>query len=139
MSTILVVEDEADIGFLMMRKFRKQIKAGTLSFWFTSNGVEALQLLKSTPPDRLPAVALIDINMPLMDGLTFLANLRKLFPLIKAIMVTAYGDMKNIRRAMNLGAFDFLQKPIDFVVLEATIQNALQEAPAPSSETPENE
>jgi DNA-binding NtrC family response regulator len=135
MSNILVVEDEADIGFLMMRKFRKQIKAGTLSFWFTSNGVEALNLLKQTPPERLPAVALIDINMPLMDGLTLLANLRKLFPAIKAIMVTAYGDMKNIRRAMNLGAFDFLQKPIDFAVLEATIQNALQEEPAQPSDT----
>jgi len=137
MSNILVVEDESDIGFLIMRKFRKQIKAGTLSFWFTSNGVEALNLLNQTPTEHLPAVALIDINMPQMDGLTFLANLRELFPFMKAIMVTAYGDMMNIRRAMNLGAFDFLQKPIDFADLEVTIKKALQEATAQQSDKQE--
>jgi adenylate cyclase len=138
MSTILVVEDETDIGFLILQKFRKQVKAGTLSFVFTSNGIEALNLLKHILPEHVPPVALVDINMPLMDGLTLLANLRQRFPSMKAIIVTAYGDRQNIRRAMNLGAFDFLQKPIDFADLEATINRALEEATTQPSATPEN-
>lgn len=133
MNNILVVEDESDIGFLIMRKFRKQIKAEALSFWFTSNGMEALDLLNRTPEMHLPTIALVDINMPQMDGLTFLAHLRELFPFIKAIMVTAYGDMTNIRQAMNLGAFDFLQKPINFDDLDITIKKALEEATARQS------
>lgn len=138
MHNILVVEDEPDIGFLIMQKFRKQIQAGTLSFWFASNGVEALDLLMHTLMNRLPAIALVDINMPRMDGLTFLACLREEFPSIKAIMITAYGDMANIRRAMNLGAFDFLQKPIDFNDLEVTMGNALQDTVARQTAEQEN-
>jgi adenylate cyclase len=137
MSTILVVEDEADIGFLILQKFRKQVKAGTLSFVFTSNGIDALNLLQHTSPEHMPPVALVDIKMPLMDGLTLLANLRQRFPAMKAIIVTAYGDAKHIRRAMDLGAFAFLQKPIDFADLDATITRALEEATTQPSETPE--
>jgi PAS domain S-box-containing protein len=138
MNNILVVEDEPDIGSLIMQKFRKQVQAGILSFWFASNGVEALEMLTHTLMNRLPAIALIDINMPQMDGLTFLTYLRKEFPSIKAIMITAYGDMTNIRRAMNLGAFDFLQKPIDFNDLEVTVKNALQDTLAQHFREQEN-
>jgi PAS domain S-box-containing protein len=138
MHNILVVEDEPDIGFLIMKKFRKHIQAGTLSFWFASNGEEAIDLLTHTLMNRLPAIALVDINMPRMDGLTFLACLREEFPSIKAIMITAYGDMANIRQAMNLGAFDFLQKPIDFNDLEVTMGNALQDIIARQTAEQEN-
>ena len=119
---ILVVDDEIDLQRLLQQRFRKKIRAGDLSFQFAQNGVEALQLLQnSTEIDMV----LTDIRMPEMDGLTLLSNLAELEYPLKAVVVSAYGDMRNIRTAMNRGAFDFLTKPIDFEDLEITIDKTL--------------
>jgi len=124
MSTkILVVEDEPDLEFLISRKFRKRIRARELQFVFAGNGVEALKQLEANPDVY---VVLSDIRMPEMDGLTLLTHLREQYPLLCTIMVSAYGDMKNIRTAMNRGAYDFLTKPIDFNDLEITLDKTIQ-------------
>ncbi len=116
---ILNVDDEFDMEMLIMQRFRKQIREKKFEFVFAHNGLEALEKL-----DEHDDIALIlsDINMPEMDGLTFLGvlNERK-NPSLKAVMVSAYGDMENIRTAMNRGAFDFITKPINFEDLEITI------------------
>ena len=119
---ILVVDDEPAIERLYTQRFRKQISSGEWHFVFARDGVEALQKLRA---DGDIPVALVDINMPNMDGLTFLAELPKLKVITKAVIVSAYGDMKNIRTAMNRGAFDFLCKPIDFQDVEITIRKTL--------------
>ena len=119
---ILVVDDEPAIERLYTQRFRKQIASGEWHFVFARDGIEALQKLRA---DGDIPVALVDINMPNMDGLTFLAELPKLNLVTKAVIVSAYGDMKNIRTAMNRGAFDFLCKPIDFQDVEITIYKTL--------------
>ncbi len=119
---ILVVDDEPDMEFLVRQKFRKQVQEGLFHFVFAENGIEALQKLTAEPDIEM---ILTDINMPEMDGLTFLSKLAEIDKLIKAVIITAYGDMENIRIAMNRGAFDFLTKPIDFNDLEVTIQKTL--------------
>ena len=124
MSTkILVVEDESDLEFLISRKFRKRIRSGELEFVFAGNGVEALKQLKAHPDVY---VILSDIKMPEMDGLTLLTHLKKQYPLLCTIIVSAYGDMKNIRTAMNRGAYDFLTKPINFKDLEITLDKTIR-------------
>ncbi len=123
MIRILVVDDEADLEMLIRQKFRKDIREKKFDFLFASNGKEALEKLKEDPDIDL---ALSDINMPEMDGLTLLSKLGESYPLIKTIMVSAYGDMKNIRTAMNRGAFDFITKPIDFQDLSITMQKTLK-------------
>lgn len=123
MIRILVVDDEADLEMLIRQKFRKDIREKKFDFLFASNGKEALEKLKEEPDIDL---ALSDINMPEMDGLTLLSKLGESYPLIKTIMVSAYGDMKNIRTAMNRGAFDFITKPIDFQDLSITMQKTLR-------------
>lgn len=120
---ILVVDDEADLEVLMRQKFRKQIKEGVYSFAFARSGVEALERLREDPEIEL---VLTDINMPEMDGLTLLARLNELELLLRAVVVSAYGDLANIRTAMNRGAFDFLVKPIDFSDLEITIEKTIR-------------
>jgi PAS domain S-box-containing protein len=120
---ILVVEDETDLEFLITRKFRKRIQTGELQFLFAHNGLEALKQLEEHA-DVL--VVLCDINMPQMDGLTLLTVLNQRHPLLRTVMVTAYGDMKNIRTAMNRGAYDFLTKPIDFNDLEITMNRTIR-------------
>ena len=122
---ILVVDDEADLEVLIRQKFRKQIRENEYDFTFAQNGVEALMKIAVNPEIGL---VLSDINMPEMDGLTLLHRLNELKnPALKAIIVSAYGDMDNIRIAMNRGAFDFLTKPIDFNDLETTIAKTLEQ------------
>jgi class 3 adenylate cyclase len=122
-ATILVVDDEPDLETLILRKFRKQIREGTVVFMFAHDGIEALQSLERNPQIDL---VLSDINMPRMDGLTLLKKLEETQDKKWAIIVSAYGDMKNIRTAMNRGAFDFLTKPIDFTDLELTIDKTVR-------------
>lgn len=121
---ILIVDDEPDLELLIRQKYRHQIRDGKYRFSFAGNGVEALEMLKQENDIDL---ILTDINMPEMDGLTFLSNIRFLEGKYKAVVVSAYGDMDNIRTAMNLGAFDFITKPIDFADLEKTIEKTLVE------------
>ncbi|WP_423925091.1 PP2C family protein-serine/threonine phosphatase [Candidatus Palauibacter sp.] len=122
MAKILVVDDEPDLELLLRQKFRRRIRTGEFSLVFAQNGVEALEQLERHPDVDM---VLSDINMPEMDGLTLLGQLDKLNLDIRAVIVTAYGDMKNIRTAMNRGAFDFVTKPIDFEDLDTTIQKTL--------------
>jgi eukaryotic-like serine/threonine-protein kinase len=121
---ILVIDDEPDVELLMRQRFRKQIRDGLYTFVFASDGEAALEKLRQHPDTH---VVLSDINMPRMDGLTFLARVGEVNPLVKVIMVSAYSNMGNIRVAMNRGAFDFLVKPIDFQDLEATLTKALRQ------------
>lgn len=119
MTKILVVDDEADLEILVKQKFRKQIRENIYEFVFAQNGEEALVKIGEHPD---LSVVLSDINMPVMDGLTLLTRLAELNPVLKAVVVSAYGDMQNIRTAMNRGAFDFVVKPVDFEDLELTIE-----------------
>lgn len=119
---ILVVDDEKDLELLIRQKFRKQIKAGVFHFIFAYNGSEALSIIYEREDID---IVLTDINMPQMDGLTLLSEINKKNPELKVIIISAYGDMENIRSAMNKGAFDFLTKPIDFLDLELTISKTL--------------
>jgi len=120
---ILVVDDEPDLELLIVQRFRRQIRDGQLSFAFASDGVDALaKLADATDIDMV----LCDINMPRMDGLTLLGRLQERDDHLATVIVSAYGDMANIRTAMNRGAFDFLTKPIDFADLETTIAKTLR-------------
>ena len=106
---ILSVDDEADLEILLTQYFRRKIKKGEYEFSFAHNGVEALKMLLEHPDFD---IILSDINMPEMDGLTLLSKINEMRnPALKCIMVSAYGDMDNIRSAMNQGAFDFTTKP----------------------------
>jgi adenylate cyclase len=120
---ILIVDDEPDVEALVVQKFRRQIREGGISFLFAHDGVEALTALKTNGDIDL---VVTDINMPRMDGLTLLQKLQEAEENVSAIVVSAYGDMANIRTAMNRGAFDFVTKPIDFVDLETTITKTLK-------------
>lgn len=124
-SKILVVDDEPQVERLILQLFRRQVRKKEYEFAFARNGKEALSILQDS--DDIEMV-LSDLNMPEMDGLTFLSKLKEVKPDMKAVIVSAYGDMKNIREAMNLGAFDFVTKPIEFDDLTATIQKTLKEA-----------
>lgn len=122
---ILSVDDELDLEVLLTQYFRRQIRKGEYEFTFAHNGLEALQKLLETPDFD---IILSDINMPEMDGLTLLAKVNELKnPAMKCIMVSAYGDMDNIRSAMNKGAFDFATKPIDLDDLSRTIEKAIEQ------------
>ena len=122
---ILSVDDELDLEVLLTQYFRRQIRKGEYEFAFAHNGLEALQKLLETPDFD---IILSDINMPEMDGLTLLAKVNELKnPAMKCIMVSAYGDMDNIRSAMNKGAFDFATKPIDLDDLSRTIEKAIEQ------------
>ncbi|MDI3283736.1 protein kinase [Polyangium sp. 15x6] len=120
---ILVVDDEPDVPHLIKQRFRQQIKKEIYTFVFATNGESALEELRKHGDID---VVLTDINMPGMDGLTFLSRVGDVNPLVRTIIVSAYGDMSNIRTAMNRGAFDFLVKPIDFKDLEVTIEKTLK-------------
>ena len=124
---VLVVDDEEDLELLVRQKFRRRIRDGELKFLFAHNGKEALETLAENPDVYL---VLSDINMPVMDGLTMLGQLADSEQDVQAVIVSAYGDMKNIRTAMNRGAFDFLTKPIDFNDLEATIEKGIKHVQA---------
>jgi class 3 adenylate cyclase/CheY-like chemotaxis protein len=122
-ATILVVDDEPDLEALMLQKFRKQIQDGMVSFIFAHDGIEALASIEQHPHVDM---VVSDINMPRMDGLSLLRKLQEADDKISTIIVSAYGDMINIRTAMNRGAFDFLTKPIDFTDLELTIEKTIR-------------
>jgi adenylate cyclase len=115
---ILVVDDEPDLEDLIQQRFRHQIRDGSIGFLFARDGVEALTVLEANQDVDL---VVTDINMPRVDGLTLLRKLQETEGDISAIIVSAYGDMANIRTAMNRGAFDFLVKPLDFLDFETTI------------------
>ncbi|OKO75205.1 adenylate/guanylate cyclase domain-containing protein [Bradyrhizobium sp. NAS96.2] len=123
MTTILIVDDEPDLEDLILQKFRRQIQGGAVSFIFARDGLEALQSIEQHADVDL---VVSDINMPRMDGLSLLAKLQEAEDRKSTIIVSAYGDMSNIRVAMNRGAFDFLTKPIDFADLETTIQKTIR-------------
>ena len=120
---ILVVDDEPDLEPLMLQRMRRHIRSGRYEFVFAGNGVEALQKLNE---DETIDMVLSDINMPKMDGLTLLDQIPNISPDIRAVIISAYGDMQNIRTAMNRGAFDFVTKPVDFEDLQVTIDRTLR-------------
>jgi len=122
MAKILVVDDEADLELLVKQKFRRKIRENIYEFVFAQNGEEALQKVKEHPDLD---IILSDINMPVMDGLTLLSRLPEANPILKAVVVSAYGDMQNIRTAMNRGAFDFVCKPVDFEDLDLTMEKTI--------------
>ena len=123
MAKILVVDDEIDLQVLIKQKFRKKIRNNDYEFVFAINGNDALnQLEQHTDVD----LVLSDINMPEMDGLTLLSKLSEKHSMLKSVIVSAYGDMENIRTAMNRGAFDFITKPVDFNDLELTIEKTIK-------------
>ena len=120
---ILVVDDEPDLEPLMLQRMRRNIRRGEYEFVFAHDGVEALEMLTA---DKEIDMVVSDINMPRMDGLTLLQQIQDVSPDIRAIIISAYGDMENIRTAMNRGAFDFVTKPLDFQDLRITIDRTLQ-------------
>jgi adenylate cyclase len=125
MSTkILVVDDEVDLEVLIKQKFRRQIRNKEFEFVFAINGVEALTKLKQHEDID---IVLSDINMPEMDGLTLLSKIPDVRPLVKTVIISAYGDMENIRSAMNKGAYDFICKPVNFEDLETTILKTIRQ------------
>ena len=120
---ILVVDDEPDLEPLVLQRMRRQIRAGKYQFEFAGNGLEALEKLRA---DDTIDLVLSDINMPQMDGLTLLSQLSSLDQDLRAVIISAYGDMGNIRTAMNRGAFDFVTKPVDFDDLQITIDRTVE-------------
>ncbi|MBL7871659.1 MAG: response regulator [Cyclobacteriaceae bacterium] len=123
MTKILVADDEPDLEVLIRQKFRQKIRDQQYEFVFAINGKDALEKMKQHPD---VAIVLSDINMPEMDGLTLLTQLTDTNPLSKTVMVSAYGDMDNIRTAMNRGAFDFVTKPVNFDDLNLTIEKTIR-------------
>ncbi len=123
MAKILVVDDEADLETLIRQKFRQKIREQQYEFVFAVNGFKALEQLEQHQDVDM---VLSDINMPEMDGLTLLSKLNEQNGLLKSVIVSAYGDMENIRTAMNRGAFDFITKPVNFEDLETTMQKTIK-------------
>ncbi|HQV60561.1 MAG: response regulator [Chitinophagaceae bacterium] len=123
MRKILVADDEADLEILIRQKFRQKIREQQYEFVFAINGQDALEKMQLHPD---VSIVLSDINMPEMDGLTLLTRLGESNPLTKTVMVSAYGDMDNIRTAMNRGAFDFVTKPVNFEDLELTMEKTIR-------------
>jgi adenylate cyclase len=123
MAKILVADDEIDLEMLIKQKFRQKIREQEYEFIFAVNGNDALDKIQLHPDVD---IVLSDINMPEMDGLTLLSRLNESSPLIKSVIVSAYGDMENIRTAMNRGAFDFITKPINFEDLSVTMEKTIR-------------
>jgi len=123
MAKILVADDEVDLEMLIKQKFRQKIRQQEYEFIFAVNGNDALAKIQLHPDVD---IVLSDINMPEMDGLTLLSRLSESSPLIKSVIVSAYGDMENIRTAMNRGAFDFITKPINFEDLSVTMEKTIR-------------
>lgn len=124
---ILIADDEPDLEILIRQRFRRQIRDNQYAFVFARNGIEALDRLQAEPDIEL---VLTDLNMPGMDGLTLLGKVMEVSPQMHSVVVSAYGDLPNIRTAMNRGAFDFLTKPIDFQDFEATVAKGLRQTRA---------
>src|ERR1700712_1704313 len=123
MAKILVADDEVDLEMLIKQKFRQKIREKEYEFVFAINCNDALSKIELHPDID---IVLSDINMPEMDGLTLLSRLSESSPLIKSVIVSAYGDMENIRTAMNRGAFDFITKPINFEDLTLTMEKTIR-------------
>ncbi len=121
---ILIVDDEPDVELLIRQRFRRKIRDGEFEFEFALNGQEALDKLAA---DHAIDIVMSDINMPVMDGLTLLSRLTTMDRILRTVIVSAYGDMQNLRIAMNRGAYDFLTKPIDFEDFETTVYKTIQE------------
>src|SRR5580658_5535716 len=121
---ILAVDDEPDFEVLIRQRFRRQIREEEFAFRFAHHGEEALSALDAEPDIDL---MLLDINMPVMDGLTLLSELGERQAAVRAIIVSAYGDMPNLRTAMNRGAFDFVTKPVDLNDLEITVRKTIDD------------
>jgi len=119
---ILIVDDEPDVSAMISQQYENKMAGFEVSLIFAVNGVDALNVLEQNPDVE---IVLTDINMPIMDGLELLANINKKWPLIKVIVISGYGDMKNIRKAMNQMAFDFIIKPFEFNDLEKTVGSAI--------------
>ena len=124
MPKILVVDDEKSHEDLITQRFTQKEFLRNHEFIFALNGLRALELINTHPDIE---IALLDINMPEMDGLTLLEKIRDTKPLLRVIMLSAYSDMNNIRAAMNMGAYDFITKPIDMKDLELTIKRTMEE------------
>ena len=120
-ASILVVDDEPDVADLFRQRFRREARQGTYVMHFAASGAEALDWLAGEIQPTLIAV-LSDINMPGMDGLELLAAIKQQFPNLPVMMVTAYGDDDRRRRARELGAFEFIPKPVDFDHLKAQLR-----------------
>ncbi|MCX6290193.1 MAG: response regulator [Bacteroidetes bacterium] len=117
---IMIVDDEQDVELLFTQRFRKELKEGEFKMHFAFNGEEALRYLRTLNPFDMVLV-LSDINMPGMTGLELLKIIRTEFPSLKVMMVTAYGDDNNFKQAMQIGANDFVTKPVDFKMLKEKI------------------
>ncbi len=134
--SILVVDDEADVAELFRQRFRREVRQGTYVMHFANSGENALHKLADGIEPTL-IVILSDINMPGMDGLQLLGEIKQRFPHIPVMMVTAYGDDERRRRAEELGAAEFLAKPVDFDLLKAQLRklhSAAGSEPSPSIE-----
>ena len=119
--SILVVDDETDVADLFRQHFRREARNGTYVMHFANSGDEALQLLdEAIEPDLLAILS--DTNMPGMDGLQLLGEIRQRFPDLPVMMVTAYGDNGRRRRASELGAAEFITKPVDFDQLKERLR-----------------
>ena len=120
-SSILIVDDEPDVAELFRQQFRREVRRGDYVMHFAASGEQALQRLAGEIEPQ-PIVILSDINMPGMDGLTLLHEVKQRFPEIPVMMVTAYGDDERRRRASEYGAAEFLTKPVDFQRLKAQLR-----------------
>jgi CheY-like chemotaxis protein len=123
----LFIDDEPDMELLVRQQFRRELREGRYEFHFALDGQAGMDELRRRPEID---VVFTDLNMPNMDGLTFLRRVPEVNPLVRVVVVSAYSDMSNIRAAMNLGAFDFLGKPIDFDDLERTMTKCASGAPS---------
>jgi len=126
--SILVVDDEPDVAELFRQRFRREVRQGTYAMHFAASGEQALEKLAEGIEPQL-IVILSDINMPGMDGLTLLGEIKRRFPDLAVMMVTAYGDDERRRRADELGASEFISKPVDFDFLKQHLRQ-LPSAPA---------
>ena len=119
--SILVVEDEPDVADLFRQRFRREARQGTYVMHFAASGAEALDRLAEEIQPALVAV-LSDVNMPGMDGLELLGEIKQRRPDLPVMMVTAYGDDERRHRASELGAFEFITKPVDFDQLKEQLR-----------------
>lgn len=117
---LLVVDDESDVQFLFQQKFRKEIKSGEVQISYALNGSDALELIDSIE-NRADYQVLTDINMPEMNGIELLKEIKNRYPELKVFMITAYGDDQNFNTAMQLGADDYFTKPLEFDLLKTKL------------------
>jgi len=120
-ASILVVDDEPDVAELFRQRFRREVRQGTYAMHFAASGEQALERLAGEIEPQL-IVILSDINMPGMDGLTLLQQVKQRFPDLPVMMITAYGDDERRRRAVDYGAAEFITKPVDFNFLKEQLR-----------------